>query len=111
MELAIQFSLAEFEALLQEKPAVMVYFYQDACGVCKMLFPKVKEMVKSKFPQIELIVLEAEKNKELSAQLRMLAVPGILLYFDGKEFLRSNGLITLIELEIKVERPYSIMFE
>ncbi|RZS98680.1 thioredoxin family protein [Cecembia calidifontis] len=110
MELDLQYSVQEFEEMLQQKPAVMVYFYQETCGVCKILFPKVKELVEDKFPQIELIVLEAEKNKELAAQLRMLAVPGILIYFDGKEFFRSNGLITLHELERKVERPYLLFF-
>ncbi len=88
----------------------MIYFYQDRCGVCKMLFPKVKNLMENQFPKIELIVLDADKNRELAAQLRMLAVPGILVFFDSKEFLRSNGLVTINELESKIERPYGLFF-
>jgi len=47
---------------------------------------------------MEFIVLEAQQNREIAAQLRMLAVPGIVLFFEGKEFLRANGLLSLSEL-------------
>jgi len=111
MELNQTFTIGEFEGLIKQKEALMIYFYQDQCGVCKMLFPKVKNLMENQFPKIELMVLEAEKNRELAAQLRMLAVPGILVFFDGKEFLRSNGLVTMNELESKIERPYKLLFE
>ncbi|MFC0263756.1 thioredoxin family protein [Fontibacter flavus] len=111
MELNKQITLREFEEILQEKPALMVYFYQDKCGVCKMLYPKVKALIETSFPKMEMLVLEAEQNIALAAQLRMLAVPGIMVYFDGREFFRANGLVTIGELQSKIERLYGLMFE
>ena len=110
MELNQTLTTGEFEGLIRQKEALMIYFFQDRCGVCKMLFPKVKNLMENQFPKIELIVLDADKNRELAAQLRMLAVPGILVFFDSKEFLRSNGLVTINELESKIERPYGLFF-
>jgi hypothetical protein len=40
----------------------------------------------------------------------MMAVPGILVYFEGKEFFRANGLVTLGELRTKIGRYYNLMF-
>jgi thioredoxin-like negative regulator of GroEL len=110
MEVSGIIDLTQFEALLQSKPALMVYFYQEKCGVCTGLFPKVKEMVNAEFPEMELLVLDAIQQRELAAQLRMMAVPGIMVFFEGKEFFRANGLIGLGELKSKIERYYLLMF-
>jgi thioredoxin-like negative regulator of GroEL len=59
---------------------------------------------------MELLVLESQQHRELAAQLRMMAVPGIMVFFEGKEFFRANGLIGLGELKSKIERYYLLMF-
>jgi len=110
MELNKELTLDDFNQLLNKEAAAMIYFYQEKCGVCHHLFPKVQSLIENEFSKIKLIVLEAEKNKELAAQIRMMSVPGIMVYFEGKEFLRSNGLISLSELQDKITRPYQLLF-
>jgi thioredoxin-like negative regulator of GroEL len=110
MEISEKIDLKQFETLLNAKPALMVYFFQEKCGVCTVLFPKVKEMVDKEFPEMELLILEAVQHRELAAQFRMMSVPGILVYFDGKEFFRANGLVGLGELRNKINRYYNLMF-
>ncbi|GAB2612908.1 thioredoxin family protein [Belliella aquatica] len=110
MEITKKITSAEFEKLLEENPAVLIYFYQESCGVCKILFPKVKELIEQDFPKMEMLVFEAIQNKELAAQLRMLSVPGIMIFFEGKEFFRSNGLVTTGELRAKIGRLYEMFF-
>jgi thioredoxin 1 len=36
----------------------------------------------------------------------MLSVPGMLLFLDGREYFRANGMIAMEELEGKIGRPY-----
>lgn len=110
MEINNRISQDEFGQLLQQHPATLIYFFQDTCGVCAMLYPKVEAMVHEHFPQLEIIRIEAEKNRELAGQLRMLAIPGIMLMLDGKEYMRSNGLMALGELQNKIKRYYDMMF-
>lgn len=110
MEITKKITLAEFDKLLQENPSVLIYFYQDSCDVCKMLFTKVQELLSQEFPKMEMLVLEAEQNRALAAQLRMLSVPGIMVYFEGKEFFRSNGLVTIGELDHRLRRLYEMFF-
>jgi thioredoxin 1 len=40
----------------------------------------------------------------------MLSVPGILLFMDGRETLRANGMFALQELKDRIGRPYGMMF-
>jgi thioredoxin-like negative regulator of GroEL len=110
MEITKKISSAEFEKILQGNPAVLIYFYQDSCGVCKILFPKVKTLLEQDFPKMEILVFEAVQNRELAAQLRMLSVPGIMIFFEGKEFFRSSGMVTTGELKAKIGRLYEMFF-
>ncbi len=103
-------TLTEFHALRDQEPAFLLYFYNDTCGVCRTLWPSVEKLIKSRFPQIRLIRVDATNSRELAGQLQMLSVPGMLLYMEGREVFRANGMISLRELEDKIARPWGMMF-
>jgi thioredoxin 1 len=103
-------TLHHFHSLLTTHPAFMLYFYNDTCEVCAVLWPRVEALVKEMFPKIELIRVQADESRELAGQLRMLSVPGMLLFLDGREYFRANGMIAMEELERKIGRPYGLMF-
>ncbi|MGB4204843.1 MAG: thioredoxin family protein [Bacteroidales bacterium] len=110
-QLNSKMTLSEFEDILNSRPAFMLYFYNDICGVCKTLLPKVKSLTETEFPEILFIQLNTDTNRELAGQLRMLSVPGIILFMDGKEIFRSNGMISMDEFKAQIARPYQIMFD
>ncbi len=39
----------------------------------------------------------------------MMSIAGIMVYFEGKEFYRANGLVALGELKEKIGRYYGMM--
>jgi hypothetical protein len=47
---------------------------------------------------------------EVAAQNRVFAVPTLLVYFDGREYIRKSRNIGIGELEREIERPYSMIF-
>ncbi len=100
----------EFESVRKQEPAVMLYFYNHSCGVCLELWPKVEALMQENFPLIKLIRVHADESREVAGQLRMLSVPGILLFMEGKEIFRANGMVSLYELNNKILRPYELMF-
>lgn len=104
-------SLEDLQQALGTKPAVMLYFYQDTCGVCVQVLPKVKAMVEESFPLMELWVIEAEQHREIMAQMRMLSIPGILVFFEGQESYRGNGLTAISQFQQTIGRYYQLMFE
>lgn len=95
---------------LKEVPALLAYFSTDACNVCKVLKPKVEELIKTKFPKIKLAYIKSDKLPEVAAQSQIFAAPTILLFFDGREYIRKSRNIGVSELEKEIARLYSMMF-
>ena len=100
----------EFDALKASEPAFLLYFFNHTCGVCQVLWPRVETLMKEEFPKVKLIRVNAEESRELAGQQRMLSVPGMLLFLDGREYLRANGMVSLGELKDSIGRPYGMMF-
>ena len=103
-------SLDEFNQLKQEEPALLAYFSTDACNVCKVLKPKVDEMVQSEFPQLKMVYVKSDVLPDIAGQHQVFAAPTILVFFDGRETIRKSRNIGLDELRREIDRPYSMFF-
>ena len=103
-------TLDELQQLLCKEPAVLVYLSTAECRVCAVLKPKVTDMLARNFPEISAVSVDASKSPELTAQLRVFAAPTILVFFEGKEYLRKSRSFGLEELKDQINRPYQMMF-
>ena len=103
-------SYEEFLKLKEEEPALLGYFSTDACNVCKVLKPKVEELISSEFPKVKLAYIKSDKLPEAAAQNSVFAAPTILVFFDGREYIRKSRSIGIDELRREIDRPYSMIF-
>ena len=103
-------SYQEFLKLKEKEPALLAYFSTEACNVCKVLKPKVRELVENEFPKIKTIYVQTDKIPEAAAQNQVFAVPAILVFFDGREYIRKSRNIGIGELQQEIDRPYSMFF-
>jgi thioredoxin-like negative regulator of GroEL len=104
-------SLDEFNRLVQEEAGALFYFSHDACNVCKVLKPKIMDLFADQFPKIGRYYVNTETTPEVSAQLSIFAVPTIILYLDGREYVRESRNVSMEKLAQQVQRPYDMMFE
>ncbi len=100
----------EFEKQISENSAAAFYFSTPDCNVCKILKPKLIDLLNSDFPEFKFFYIDCEKAEKLAAQKNIFAVPTILFYFEGKEFIRKSRNINLSELSAEISRPYSMLF-
>ena len=103
-------SFDEFLKLKEEEPALLAYFSTDTCNVCKVLKPKVAELVQNEFPQIKLVYIKSDVLPEVAAQNQVFAAPTILIFFGGREYIRKSRNIGISELQREIDRPYSMIF-
>lgn len=103
-------SFEEFLKLKDEEPALLAYFSTENCKVCKVLKPKVAELVQNEFPKIKLIYIKSDVLPEVAAQNQVFTAPAILVFFEGRESIRKSRNIGIGELEGEIERPYSMIF-
>ena len=103
-------SFEEFVKMKEGEPALLAYFSTEVCNVCKVLKPKVAELIQKEFPQIKLIYIKSDKLPEVAAQNQVFTAPTILIFIDGREYIRKSRNIGIVELQQAIERPYSMMF-
>ncbi len=69
---------------------VIVDFFTPPCAPCKALVP-VLERTARKFPTVKVIKVNAWNSQGLCAKFRIVGVPALLFFKDGKNVLRIDG--------------------
>jgi len=100
----------EFNNALLENEAMLVYFNSNSCNVGEAIAPKVMRLIEEKFPKIQFYFVDREMSPEIAAQHSVFVEPTILVFFAGKETIRKSRHFSIDELEMLIERPYSIIF-
>lgn len=103
-------SFDSFIEITKTNNVVCFYLSTPECNVCKVLKPKVIEMIESDFPGMNFCYVDLNEAKEISGQLSVFSVPTILVYFEGKETIRVSRNVHLGELREQIERYYKMIF-
>jgi len=84
-----------FNDLIKEK--TVVDFYATWCGPCKMLGPVFEDV--SKESDIKFVKVDIDDHEELCREYKVMSVPTLILFEDGKEVKRNIGFIPKEKLE------------
>jgi thioredoxin 1 len=103
--------LTEFKDIVENSKGVVTYFSTPECNVCKVLKPKLIDFLKEEFPQMKFVYIDVSRAKELAGQNAIFAVPTILFFLEGKEFIRKSRNVNLTELKDQLGRVYPLVFE
>ena len=84
------FTKDEFKKeVLESKEPVLVDFYADWCGPCKMLGPVMEEISKDH----KVFKVNTDDEEELAMEYGIMSIPCVIAFKDGKEINRSIGLV------------------
>ena len=101
--------LEELQTTIKTEVGVLLYFSGENCNVCHALRPKFKELFDAEFPELKQIYLDAEEDVEIAAQYQVLSVPTMLVFLDGREFIREGRAVSMYKLQAQLTRPYEMM--
>jgi thioredoxin 1 len=77
---------------------VLVDFFADWCGPCKMLAPILKDVKEDLGDTIKIIKIDVDKNQPLAGKYQVRGVPTMLLFKNGKQVWRQSGVLQKNEL-------------
>ena len=104
-------TIESLEKALYDNPFSLVYFSHQQCNVCKVLKPKVRDLIANNFPKIALFYVDTIKYPEISGQFSVFTVPTILVFLEEKEYIRESRHINLSGFSERIEKLYKIYFE
>lgn len=74
--------------VLESKEVVIVDFYADWCGPCRMLAPILEEI-----EGVNIYKVNVDENSDLAIQYGIMSIPCLISFKDGKEYKKSIGLV------------------
>ena len=80
------------EEVLKSDKKVLIDFYADWCGPCKVLSPIVEEVAKEN-PDIKVVKINVDENNELSYKYKTYSIPTLVVIENGVEVNRAVGAI------------------
>ncbi|MBQ8593521.1 MAG: thioredoxin [Bacteroidaceae bacterium] len=96
--------MESFESLIASQVPVLVDFYAEWCGPCRVMKPILEELKRIKGDKIRIAKVDVDKHEELAATHRIQSVPTLMVYKQGKMLWRQSGVIQLAELQKIVEQ-------
>lgn len=81
----------EEEVLKSDKP-VLIDFYAEWCGPCKLLSPTVEE-ISNENVNVKFVKIDVDKSEDLAMKYEIMAMPTLVLIQDGEEKDRVVGLV------------------
>ena len=89
----------KFHDIIAGDTPVLVDFFAEWCGPCKMIKPVLEELKKKMGNKIIILKIDIDKNISLSSEYRIQSVPTLVLWKQGEIIWRQSGALSLNELE------------
>jgi len=102
-------TIEDIKIIIKQNLAVMVYFSAPTCNVCHALKPKLLDAIDANFEDFKVESVDISETEDIAPYFNVYAIPTVLIFLDGKEFLRKSRHMSVDEVISEIKRPYEIM--
>ena len=84
-------TVKEFDEVINTNNKVLVDFYADWCGPCRMLAPVLEEISNENI--IKIVKVNVDNHEDIARRYGVMSIPTLVLFENGNEQKRNTGFI------------------
>jgi thioredoxin 1 len=94
---------ANFESLINTDKPVLIDFWAEWCGPCRMIGPVVEELATEMEGSVVIAKVDVDSNPSLSVQYGIRSIPALMVFKNGKVVEKMVGVQPKAELERRIK--------
>jgi thioredoxin 2 len=100
----IEATAEQFRDVVQNaRVPVLVDFWADWCGPCKIAAPEVEALAKEMAGRLIVLKVDTEREQDIAAEYRIQTIPNFIVFRNGQAVLQRSGAAPHSELRRWVE--------
>jgi thioredoxin 1 len=103
MSKPVEITDSNFEKIINSDKPVLVDFWAEWCGPCKMIGPLVEELANEFEGKAIIGKVDVDTNPEVSAKFGIRSIPTLLVFKDGEIVDKQVGAVPKLVLSEKIE--------
>jgi len=89
----------KFNEIIQGEKPVLVDFYADWCGPCKVMAPILSQLKNNMKDSLTIIKVDVDKNPQAANAYGVQGIPTLILFKNGEIKWRQSGVVDIGQLQ------------